>query len=69
MCGIWGFIGAQLETKKIYQGLKKLEYRGYDSAGLVVLDQDKIHLVKEESLNLKPKKRQYFLIGKQKFCL
>ena len=53
MCGIWGFIGAQLETKKIYQGLKKLEYRGYDSAGLVVLDQDKIHLVKEESLNLK----------------
>jgi len=37
MCGIVGYIGEQDATPIILKGLKKLEYRGYDSAGLAVL--------------------------------
>jgi glucosamine--fructose-6-phosphate aminotransferase (isomerizing) len=37
MCGIVGYIGEQNATPIILNGLKKLEYRGYDSAGLAVL--------------------------------
>jgi len=37
MCGIVGYIGEQDATPIILKGLKKLEYRGYDSAGIAVL--------------------------------
>jgi len=37
MCGIVGYIGAQEATPIILDGLKKLEYRGYDSAGICTL--------------------------------
>ncbi len=37
MCGIVGYIGAQQATPIILEGLKKLEYRGYDSAGICTL--------------------------------
>lgn len=37
MCGIVGYIGAQQATPIILEGLKKLEYRGYDSAGIATL--------------------------------
>ncbi len=37
MCGIVGYIGPQNATPIVLEGLKKLEYRGYDSAGLAVL--------------------------------
>lgn len=37
MCGIVGYVGEQDATPIILKGLKKLEYRGYDSAGLAVL--------------------------------
>jgi glucosamine--fructose-6-phosphate aminotransferase (isomerizing) len=37
MCGIVGYIGEQDATPIILNGLKKLEYRGYDSAGIAVL--------------------------------
>lgn len=36
MCGIVGFIGTHQEVPILLSGLSKLEYRGYDSAGLVV---------------------------------
>lgn len=39
MCGIVGYIGQSDATKIILNGLKKLEYRGYDSAGIAILDQ------------------------------
>jgi glucosamine--fructose-6-phosphate aminotransferase (isomerizing) len=37
MCGIVGYIGPRDATPVILGGLKRLEYRGYDSAGLAVI--------------------------------
>jgi glucosamine--fructose-6-phosphate aminotransferase (isomerizing) len=44
MCGIVGYVGAQEATAVIFDGLRKLEYRGYDSAGIAVQENGKIHL-------------------------
>ena len=46
MCGIVGFTGSQNAAPILLDGLKKLEYRGYDSAGMAVLGQDGIQMVK-----------------------
>jgi len=44
MCGIVGYIGEKEKKKIILEGLKELEYRGYDSAGMAVLkDNDIVH--------------------------
>ncbi len=40
MCGIVGYIGPRDATQVLIPGLKRLEYRGYDSAGLAVIDGD-----------------------------
>ena len=42
MCGIIGIAGNKSVSSDIIKGLKKLEYRGYDSAGLATLDKDEI---------------------------
>lgn len=47
MCGIFGYIGPQSSAEICLEGLKKLEYRGYDSAGLVGIHQGKFHFCKE----------------------
>ena len=39
MCGIVGYIGKYDTCKILLDGLKELEYRGYDSAGIAVLNQ------------------------------
>ncbi len=44
MCGIVGYIGSQDATPIIIDGLGRLEYRGYDSAGIAVIHDDAIHL-------------------------
>ncbi len=44
MCGIVGYVGAQNATPIIYEGLKTLEYRGYDSAGLAVIQNGQIEI-------------------------
>ena len=44
MCGIVGYIGPQNATPIILNGLKRLEYRGYDSAGLAVIQNNHIEI-------------------------
>jgi glucosamine--fructose-6-phosphate aminotransferase (isomerizing) len=46
MCGIIGYVGARPCTNLLYEGLRKLEYRGYDSAGLSVLSGGRIEVVR-----------------------
>ena len=42
MCGIIGYVGKQRVVPILLEGLKRLEYRGYDSAGLAVLDKGRM---------------------------
>jgi glucosamine--fructose-6-phosphate aminotransferase (isomerizing) len=63
MCGIVGYVGDKQVVGVILEGLKKLEYRGYDSAGIAVVDEGRNLLVRraegklrnlEEVIRLKP---------------
>ncbi len=44
MCGIIGYIGKEPAVPILIEGLKKLEYRGYDSSGIAVLQDGKIEV-------------------------
>ena len=46
MCGIIGYIGQKNVTEVLLNGLRKLEYRGYDSAGVALLEDNGIEVVK-----------------------
>ena len=46
MCGIVGFTGSLQAKDVLLEGLKRLEYRGYDSAGIAVFDGEKLNVVK-----------------------
>ena len=46
MCGIVGYVGPRDCTEVLVSALKKLEYRGYDSAGIAVFENGKIEVAK-----------------------
>ncbi|WP_047155370.1 glutamine--fructose-6-phosphate transaminase (isomerizing) [Aneurinibacillus tyrosinisolvens] len=48
MCGIVGYIGDKDTKEILLRGLEKLEYRGYDSAGIAVLNDEGVHVFKEK---------------------
>ncbi|MDH5162958.1 glutamine--fructose-6-phosphate transaminase (isomerizing) [Heyndrickxia oleronia] len=48
MCGIVGYIGNQDAKELLLKGLEKLEYRGYDSAGIAVKNNQGVHVYKEK---------------------
>ncbi|WP_027634707.1 glutamine--fructose-6-phosphate transaminase (isomerizing) [Clostridium hydrogeniformans] len=62
MCGIVGFLGKRNASEVLVEGLSKLEYRGYDSAGVAILNHGDINVKKckgrlrnlEEKLNVEP---------------
>ncbi|PSQ96175.1 MAG: glutamine--fructose-6-phosphate transaminase (isomerizing) [Bacteroidetes bacterium SW_9_63_38] len=48
MCGIVGYIGSEEAEETLLTGLKRLEYRGYDSAGLAIVGDNDLHVEKQE---------------------
>ena len=46
MCGIVGYVGEQHPKEILISGLKKLEYRGYDSSGIALKKDDKVQIIK-----------------------
>ena len=54
MCGIVGFSGSADALPVLVNGLKRLEYRGYDSAGIAVFDSGKIKVVKRSGYGHHP---------------
>jgi len=47
MCGIVGYVGDQSALQVVLDGLKRLEYRGYDSAGVAILTSDELRVAKK----------------------
>ena len=48
MCGIVGYLGSRETAKVLIDGLKRLEYRGYDSAGIAVFHRGKVEIRRKE---------------------
>src|ERR671939_975313 len=46
MCGIIGYVGTRASKELLLNGLKRLEYRGYDSAGIALLEEDGLDYVR-----------------------
>jgi glutamine---fructose-6-phosphate transaminase (isomerizing) len=53
MCGIFGYIGKKNALTICLRGIKQLEYRGYDSAGVASIKNGKIHICKEKGKIIK----------------
>ena len=46
MCGIVGYIGSREVSSVLVEGLKRLEYRGYDSCGIAIMDEGKPNIIR-----------------------
>ena len=57
MCGVIGYIGGGATPEFFYNGLKRLEYRGYDSAGIAMMNSDGVFIQRAEGklVNLQKK--------------
>ena len=66
MCGIIGYTGKDPAAPVLYGALTRLEYRGYDSAGIATIDDDRIHIVKEKGKlgDIAPQCNETMLPGK-----
>ena len=62
MCGIVGYIGFKEAFPILLKGLKRLEYRGYDSSGVVLLEEDTLQIFKKKG---KVKELEQFVEGEQ----
>jgi len=47
MCGIVGYIGSQKASQLLVNGLRRMEYRGYDSSGMALLENGKLNVMKQ----------------------
>ena len=65
MCGIVGYIGGRESADILLGGLRRLEYRGYDSAGLAVFDGERTNVVRSvgKLVNLETELRASSLHG------
>ena len=59
MCGIVGFVGEEKAAPILIEGLQRLEYRGYDSAGVALASDDGIKIVKSKGRIENLSKRLY----------
>ncbi len=59
MCGIFGVLANYPVISQIIKGLTKLEYRGYDSSGVAILENKKINTIRAKGklINLKKKNK------------
>ena len=66
MCGIVGYVGSREVVPLLVEGLSRLEYRGYDSAGLVVVENGSLETIRAEGKleNLKEKLRHQPIAGR-----
>ena len=46
MCGIMGYVGSEAAWDIVLSGLRRLEYRGYDSTGIVTVAKKKLNLAR-----------------------
>jgi glucosamine--fructose-6-phosphate aminotransferase (isomerizing) len=67
MCGIVAYIGQQQASPIIIKGLKRLEYRGYDSTGISLYDGTELHTIKTTGKvsDLKPNFKDMILSKRQ----
>src|SRR5512138_1917881 len=70
MCGIVGYAGNKPAKNLLIEGLKRLEYRGYDSAGIAIVEKNKLSVQKSvgKIVNLEQKLKDLKSLGSTGIC-